>query len=364
MLRFGNLLSRKTELSLNFETCEFFPRPLFSRTIPNGKFFKWAAYLDKYFLFPRQLNRKLKHYKNSIDLVHVVDHSNAIYLPKIKKISTAKLLVTCHDLIAVRTALGEFPSAPNTSPTGKRLQGWIRSSLNFADHYSCDSNQTKNDLNRLIPKSTSTSSVIHLGTEPKPAPQHSISSTNKKLPFDPNKTDFILHVGSSAWYKNRKAVFRSFVDAHEKNISLNLKLVLVGPEPQSHELDHKVCMWISNNKSSIIRIDALAEESLYKLYQNAKVLIFPSHIEGFGWPPLEAALCGCPVITTHSGAIHELLGSYPKYVDSTDQNTINRRVLESLQSNSHKRLRINLPNGDQCRKNYYELYERMLDKNS
>ena len=47
---------------------------------------------------------------------------------------------------------------------------------------------------------------------------------------------------------------------------------------------------------------------------NAEFLIFPSFIEGFGWPPLEAVSNGCPVITTKTGAIHDLLGKHANYV--------------------------------------------------
>ena len=101
----------------------------------------------------------------SIALVHVIDQSNSPYLKTVRKSSLSKRLITCHDLIAVRTALGNFPTATKTSATGKRLQKWILDSLPLADFYACDSEQTKKDLNRIVPKSSKYSKVIHLGTE-------------------------------------------------------------------------------------------------------------------------------------------------------------------------------------------------------
>jgi glycosyltransferase involved in cell wall biosynthesis len=48
-----------------------------------------------------------------------------------------------------------------------------------------------------------------------------------------------------------------------------------------------------------------SDESLRSCYQRANVLLFTSHSEGFGLPPLEAMACGCPVITSDCGGIRE-----------------------------------------------------------
>jgi glycosyltransferase involved in cell wall biosynthesis len=40
------------------------------------------------------------------------------------------------------------------------------------------------------------------------------------------------------------------------------------------------------------------DDLLAKIYSSADIFAFPSHIEGFGLPPLEAMACGCPVVTT------------------------------------------------------------------
>ena len=115
---------------------------------------------------------------------------------------------------------------------------------------------------------------------------------------------------------------------------------------------------------SIINLHNLEEASLKQLYLHAKALVFPSHVEGFGWPPLEAALSGCPVITTRSGAIYELLGDYPQYVQSMDQDSINRAVDDCLQTGSRKPFRLSLPDNATCRNTYHELYQHMLDSSN
>lgn len=40
------------------------------------------------------------------------------------------------------------------------------------------------------------------------------------------------------------------------------------------------------------------DDELAELYSSADIFAFPSHVEGFGLPPLEAMACGTPVVTT------------------------------------------------------------------
>jgi len=48
-----------------------------------------------------------------------------------------------------------------------------------------------------------------------------------------------------------------------------------------------------------------SNDELRKLYNTADIFIFPSHIEGFGMPPMEAMACTCPVVSTDVGAVSE-----------------------------------------------------------
>ena len=130
------------------------------------------------------------------------------FLKTIKKISSGKCLVTCHDLIAIRSAMGEFTSAPKSSLLGKNLQKCIQHSLSYADYYACDSESTKKDLNRIIPSSMCNSKVIHLGTQFNPRNPKKCNDPKQKLSFEFSNSRFILHVGSAAWYKNRKATVK------------------------------------------------------------------------------------------------------------------------------------------------------------
>lgn len=295
-----------------------------------------------------------------VDLVHIIDHSNSVYLPHLKKITSAKKIITCHDLIAIRTARGEFDQAPTTSSTGKYLQRRISQCLQHAEYFPCDSTQTQKDLNRLFPFTRLRSPVIHLSTESTSERSTYQSALDANLPFAPNTTPYLLHVGTGAWYKNRKGVIHAFRHICEQNFYSNIKLVLVGPMPQTDELGLELASWLDHNQDSYHILQNLPEESLQILYDNAKALIFPSHIEGFGWPPLEAALRKCPVVTSKTGAIHDLLGNYASYINPTDQASINQAVVDILYSEKQMSPSILLPNHHQCRKEYFDVYAQML----
>jgi glycosyltransferase involved in cell wall biosynthesis len=356
MLRFADLLiSHLPEEVVNLE--EIHPKAHLRKLCPSDNWKKWAGYLDKYLLFPRSLTRRLQSKSNPIKLTHVIDHSNSVYLPKIQRLTSIPKLLTCHDLIALRTARNEFPKGPRTSASGKRLQNWIHRSLSYADAFGCDSSRTEMDLNRITPSSKGRSAVIHLGVQSKRVDDNSIG----ELPFNLMGTSFLLHVGSSAWYKNRKRLFKAFVDVKEGGNFNNLKLVLVGPVPQPEELTEKTEHWLKDNPKELIVLSDLSESGLQTLYEHANALIFPSLIEGFGWPPLEARSLGCSVIASRTGAMDDILGSSVTYVDPMSTKDIVTKIKEILDPDRANEPPAEIPKARECAQGYENLYKRLVE---
>ncbi|HTH99763.1 MAG TPA: glycosyltransferase family 1 protein [Acidisoma sp.] len=65
--------------------------------------------------------------------------------------------------------------------------------------------------------------------------------------------------------------------------------------------------------SAIRSLGRASDAELRALYENAACLLFPSRYEGFGLPPVEAMICGCPVIATRGGAVEEICGEDALY---------------------------------------------------
>ena len=59
----------------------------------------------------------------------------------------------------------------------------------------------------------------------------------------------------------------------------------------------------------------VTDEELFLLYANATCFLFPSLYEGFGMPPLEAMVCGCPVVASSCASIPEICEDGALYCD-------------------------------------------------
>jgi glycosyltransferase involved in cell wall biosynthesis len=83
-----------------------------------------------------------------------------------------------------------------------------------------------------------------------------------------------------------------------------------------------------------------SNEELRALYILAKALAFPSWIEGFGFPVLEAMASGTPVVASDRGSIPEVVGEAGLLCDVEDVNAFARNLTTVLtQPTEHERLR-------------------------
>ena len=67
------------------------------------------------------------------------------------------------------------------------------------------------------------------------------------------------------------------------------------------------------DQAALRNLGRASDAELRTLYENAACLLFPSRYEGFGLPPVEAMICGCPVIATRGGAVEEICGEDALY---------------------------------------------------
>jgi glycosyltransferase involved in cell wall biosynthesis len=310
MQRFGAMmLTGLTNAEVHAELIR--PAPILGRFKLAGQLIaKWLGYIDKFVLFRPRLKRALA---KKPAVIHICDHSNAMYAPRFGNIP---VVTTCHDLLAVRGALGEQTECP-ASATGRILQRWIRRSLGRADVIASISSATAADVERLIicGKARPRHEIVPLGLN-YPYRQLALKVALERLSRIDNfniDLPFVLHVGSNERRKNRDAVVRIFAMCKKK---WNGRLVFAGDElnPGTQSLAKELGV-----SDRITQVQSPNSETLETLYNCALALLYPSRFEGFGWPIIEAQACGCPVICSNTGPLPEAAGEAGLFHDVNDE---------------------------------------------
>jgi glycosyltransferase involved in cell wall biosynthesis len=119
---------------------------------------------------------------------------------------------------------------------------------------------------------------------------------------------YILTVGSTWKHKNVTELLRM----HECWAS-KYKLKIVAGAGQYSESLKKLASEL-RIEDRIELSSGLPATELRSLYQHCTALVYPSVMEGFGLPPLEAMSCGRPVIISDIALFRELYGDVPVYV--------------------------------------------------
>lgn len=286
------LLRELRQLHVDVEVIS--PRPRLGKIKPSVHGVgKWLGYIDRFVLFPRALRAAAA----QADIVHLCDHGGAMYAPMIRR---KPVVVTCHDMIAMRSARGELPEL-RSSAFGKLLQRWICHGLKHATRVACVSRATFDDARRIL-KEDENLCVILNGLNYSFQPLAPDEAERRLAGFVSLQVPFILHLGSNATYKNREGVLRAFAKASAET---DLQLVIAG-EAMNQKLARLARdLQIENRIVQVVKPDAALIEALYN---RALCLLFPSRYEGFGWPPIEAQACGCPVVASDIPSLAEVLG--------------------------------------------------------
>jgi glycosyltransferase involved in cell wall biosynthesis len=283
--------------------------PVVAGSLPaRGLAGKWLGYVDQFIVFPKLLKRAV----DWADVVHICDHSNAFYAKYVRR---RPHIVTCHDMLAIRSALGEIV-AHRTAWTGRRLQSMILQGLRAigtTGHISCVSEATRQDLLRIteVPRKSVSRIYNALNFPFSPQDQPQARACIEKLGIRRDQR-FILHVGGNSWYKNRLGTLKIFSALKSHPEAKDVILVMAG---QLFSANMRAYLRTAPGSESVVELVDPANEELKALYSAADVMLFPSLQEGFGWPIIEAQACGCPVVTSNRPPMTEVGGEAAVYID-------------------------------------------------
>jgi glycosyltransferase involved in cell wall biosynthesis len=267
---------------------------------------KWLGYIDQFLVFPWIIRSKLR--KTPQDTVFVfTDQALGMWIPAVAR---RPHVVHCHDFLAQRSACGEFPMN-KTGLTGRIYQALIRGGYRKGRRFVSVSRRTRSDLHKFLRREPESSEVIYNGLNYpfRPLPQTEVFHRLSSIMESGDASGVLLHVGGNQWYKNREGVVCLYAE-YASHVSDPLPLWFVGREP-----DERLRRAAATVQRGRIRfLTDLSNEQVNAAYCLARVLVFPSYAEGFGWPIIEAMACGTPVLTTNDAPMSEVAGDSAVYV--------------------------------------------------
>lgn len=180
-----------------------------------------------------------------------------------------------------------------------------------ADHVICISENTRKDLIDIYNIEESKTSTIHLGF---------LKATGTNATIAPHTTlaPFLLYVGNREIYKN----FIPFIDAVSKSKKLMKDFNIIAFGGRDFDQQEKAIFSSYGYRADQIIHISGDDNILSDLYTKAVAFIFPSLYEGFGIPPLEAMAHGCPVVSSNTSSMPEVIGEAAEYFDPTSLESI------------------------------------------
>lgn len=126
---------------------------------------------------------------------------------------------------------------------------------------------------------------------------------------------YLLFVGAFTPRKNVITLIRAFNQWKDHHPGSQLALLLVG---QVLHKDKTLKGAIAAGGQDIILHGRAEGSDLNSLYAAAEAFCFPSLMEGFGIPLVEAMAAGCPIISSNSSCMPEITGGAAHLVDPLD----------------------------------------------
>jgi glycosyltransferase involved in cell wall biosynthesis len=256
--------------------------------------------------------------EKSVDVMH----GPANILPILKK-KGVRYVVTIHDLAFIL-----YPE--HNSWAFNFYYRWaVRWSISRADVVIATSKNTKNDLTRFYKINPNKIKVVYLGIN--------------RAYLNPPKMEkliegkYIFSVSTHPRRKNTTSVIKALRGA-EWFKSYSYVIAGVMADDQRKQLEKLVCEL--GFEKQVIFFGYATEEQLSSLYAHADFFIYPSFYEGFGMPVLEAMACRCPVITSNTSSLVELLPEQKWLVEPSSVTSIASRMEQLARLPANERTRL------------------------
>lgn len=234
------------------------------------------------------------------DIYHALHH----FLPL--GLRARRVIVSLLDLIWVKHSHLAYESRW-LQVSRRRLFGpVIGHTLRRADHIIAISHFTAREAAEHYALPARKMTTIHLGTDIQAA----------SVPYA-GPTPFILSLGHTKPYKNIPRVIRAFHQVTARHPEVHL---LIAGRGDSYPALQRLASGLGVPRVRFV--GQLSDPELVGHFKSALFLAFPSLVEGFGLPVVEAMAQGCPVLTSRHSAMSEIAGDAAVLVDPLSADAI------------------------------------------
>lgn len=150
---------------------------------------------------------------------------------------------------------------------------------------------------------------------------------------------YIISLSNLEPRKNLDALIDAYCDLPE-SYRKDVSLLLVGVNGwKTDKLFKKIIARVTDGYDIVGPSEYISDADKPAVLSGATMLVYPSHYEGFGMPPLEALACGTPVITSNNSSLPEAVGKAGTLLNGKDVKAITKAIrynLDNLQEVTQK----------------------------
>jgi glycosyltransferase involved in cell wall biosynthesis len=265
--------------------------------------------LDEFVHFPAQV-LAARACRPESDVFHLTDsgHAHVVgYLPSVRTV------VSCHDVRELRREVDPGDARVDRL-VSLRLRLHLRG-ITTAAAVVCSSTASRRDIAaltgvpaqriRVIPKGIGDEFVVLPGTER--------ARLRDRLGVD---GPAVLSVTSTSKWKNLPVIVAAIAALRAEGLGVTLIRVGAPLERTQARRAHEL---LGDGLHDLGRV---SDRRLVELYNACDLLLFPSLLEGFGRPPIEAMSCGLPVVASSAEPFAEVLGDAALLPDPHDARAV------------------------------------------
>ena len=281
----------------------------------NAIYVNYSKYSLKGFVMQSAILRKLE---KKVDLFFYPHINLPMYIPK-------NTIITVHDLT-------QFTKFWDRNVFKKKYYKFIfERAINQCKGIIVISEATKKDLIKFDKTVESKIKVIYRFIDDKFIKSGKTGNFNVKPLINGN---YVLFIGNRKKHKNLENLIKSFNLIKDK---ISHKLVIAGSKDTGKDCDEiDTLIKNFNLKDRIIEFLSPDDATIMNLYKNADLFVFPSLIEGFGLPPIEAVSLNCPSILSDIPISKEIFGNCADYFDPYSIQDMGEKIFYLLNNESYR----------------------------